>query len=68
MKQYAISMMTEKEIEEMLKTDPARVGRKLFRTQQRMNILLEMLNELNGEMLKLKVKELSREKSNIDWQ
>ncbi|MEJ2213999.1 MAG: hypothetical protein P8Y20_08050 [Gammaproteobacteria bacterium] len=60
--------MTEEEIKEMLKTDPARVGRKLFRTQQRMNILLEMLNELNGEMLKLKVKELSREKSNIDWQ
>ena len=60
--------MTEEEIKEMLKTDPARVGRKLFRTQQRMNILLEMLNELNGEMLKLKVKELSHEKSNIDWQ
>ena len=58
--------MTENEIKEMLKTDPERVGKKLFHTQQRMSLLLEMVNELNAEMMLLKAKESNLEHSELE--
>ena len=53
-----MKMMTKQDIDHLLKTNPELVGRKLISYQQRISFLLEMLNEMNGQMLQVRLREL----------
>ena len=54
-------MLTKKDIDHLLKDNPELVGKKLFSCQQRISFLLELLNEMNEQMLELRLKELAEE-------
>ena len=54
-------MLTKKEIDRLLKTNPDLVARKLISSQQRISFLLELLNEMNEQMLQIRLKELAEE-------
>lgn len=53
------NMLTKDEIKCLVETRPDKAVERLHSYQQRMNILLEMLNEMNQEMLQVRLKELS---------
>lgn len=52
-------MLTKNEIEHLLENRPELVGEKLFAYQQRVNMLLGLLNEMNEQMLQIRIKELA---------
>lgn len=52
-------MLTKNKIEHLLETRPELVGEKLFAYQQRIDMLLGLLNEVNEKMLQIKLKELA---------
>ena len=56
---YALGMLTKNEIEYLVETRPELVGEKLFASQQRVDMLLGLLNEMNEKMLQVRLKELS---------
>ena len=54
-------MLTQKDIDRLLKANPELVAKKLFSCQQRISFLLELLNEMNEQMLQIRLKELAEE-------
>ncbi len=52
-------MLTKNEIKHLLETRPELVGEKLFASQQRVDMLLGLLNEMNQQMIQIRLEELA---------
>ena len=54
---YVFSMLTKNQIMRLMESRPELVAEKLLTCQQRLTILLQLLNEMNEEMLQIRLKE-----------
>ena len=56
-------MLTEQEILHLQETNPELMGKKLMSYQQRIRLLLARLNQMNAQMLQVRLKELKETES-----